>query len=234
MPTDRENTGDRVWFVDLMMPESHAPDSAVSENQSAFLAALDRIRTPRPSREPEVRCPTGVVDGRIRCHSRRTAQRERYPFGQTMKTLHVVLGALLLASFTACGKKSDHAGTTGGHAHTAPHGGTLVELGDHAYNIELVRDLAAGKLTAYVLDGHAEKFVRINAPKIDLIAMPGGKYTPLVLQAVANPATGETAGDTSQFQVQADWLKTPGGFAGIFTVEIKGTKFEQVSYQLDP
>ena len=151
-----------------------------------------------------------------------------------MKTLHVVLGALLLAAFTACARKSGHAGTTASHEHTAPHGGTLIELGDHAYNIELVRDLAAGKLTAYVLDGHAEKFVRINAPKIDLIAMPNGKYTPLVLQAVANASTGEKAGDTSQFEVQADWLKTPGGFAGIFTVEIRGTKFDQVSYHLAP
>jgi hypothetical protein len=150
-----------------------------------------------------------------------------------MKTLHVVIGALILAAFPACGKKSDHAATPAGHVHTAPHGGTLVELGDHAYNIELVRDLAAGKLTAYVLDGHAEKFVRITAPKLDLIAMPGGKYTPLVLQAIPNPATGETPGDTSQFEAQADWLKTADGFAGIFTVEIRGMKFEQVSYHLD-
>jgi hypothetical protein len=148
-----------------------------------------------------------------------------------MKTLLVVLGALFLATVSACGKKPDPSGA--GHAHTAPHGGTLVELGDHAYSIELVRDLAAGKLTAYVLDGHAEKFVRIKSPTIDLIAMPGGKYTPLGLQAVANPTTGETVGDTSQFEAHADWLKTTGGFAGIFTVEIRGTKFEQVSYHLD-
>ena len=137
---------------------------------------------------------------------------------------------LAIAAFSACGNKAEHA--HGGHVHKAPHGGTLVELGEHAYNLELVRDNAAGKLTAYVLDGHAEKFVRIKAPAIDLIAMPGGKFTPVSLKAVANSATGETVGDTSQFEAQVDWLKTAEEFAGIVTVEIKGTKFEKVEYAL--
>jgi hypothetical protein len=54
----------------------------------------------------------------------------------------------------------------------------------------------------------------------------------LTLAAVANPATGETVGNTSQFEIQADWLKTSGAFSGIVTVEIKGTKFEKVSFAL--
>jgi hypothetical protein len=134
---------------------------------------------------------------------------------------------------TACGKRSPE--SVGGHAHhehKAPHGGTLIELGEHAYSIELLRDRSAGKLTAWVLDGHAENFVRLKAPSIQLIAMPGGKYTPLPLQAVANPSTGESLGDTSQFEAQADWLKTADEFAGILTVEIKGVKFDQVPYTL--
>jgi len=139
----------------------------------------------------------------------------------------------LIAALAACGKKAEHDGEKhGAHAHTAPHGGTLVELGEHAYNLELVRDNAAGTLTAYVLDGHAEKFVRIKAPAIDLIAMPGGKFTRIPLQAVANTSTGETVGDTSQFEAKADWLKTADEFAGIVTLEIRGTKFEQVPYSL--
>jgi len=134
---------------------------------------------------------------------------------------------------TGCSKSHNHdAKAHAGHAHTAPHGGTLVELGDHAYNVELVRDRTTGKLAAWILDGHAEHFVRLKSPTLELIAMPGGNFTRLTLQAVANPATGETVGDTSQFEVQADWLKTAGEFSGIFTVEIKGTKFEQVEYSL--
>ena len=146
-----------------------------------------------------------------------------------MKTLHVLLIAGLIATLCGCAKKrADHAA----HEHRAPHGGTLVELGDHAYNVELVRDDTAGRLTAYVLDGHAEKFVRLKAPAIELIAMPGGKFTRVSLQAVANPATGETVGDTSQFSGQAEWLKSAPDFSGIFTLEIPGTKFEQVEYSL--
>ena len=137
---------------------------------------------------------------------------------------------LAITALSACGNKSEHA--HGAHVHKAPHGGTLVELGEHSYNLELVRDNAAGKLTAYVLDGHAEKFVRIKATTIDLIAMPGGKFTRVALKAVANSATGETVGDTSQFEAQADWLKDAGEFAGIVTVEIQGKNFEKVEYAL--
>ena len=44
-----------------------------------------------------------------------------------------------------------------------------MELGEHAYNLELVRDAEAGKLVAYVLDGHAENFIRIAAPSIEVV-----------------------------------------------------------------
>ena len=147
------------------------------------------------------------------------------------------LAALILCTLAACAKKDDHAGhdhsAENKHAHTAPHGGTLVEIGEHAYNLELLRDATTGKLTAWILDGHAENFVRIKTQTLELVAMPGGKFTPLTLQAVANPSTGETVGDTSQFEVQADWLKTTINFSGIFTVEIKGTKFEKVEFHLE-
>ena len=153
------------------------------------------------------------------------------------------LAAAVLCVLAACSKKSEHKDysnvPTGhdhsahaSHAHTAPHGGTLVELGDHAFNVELLRDPATGKLTAWILDAHAENFVRIASPALELVAMPGGKFTPLTLAAVANPATGETVGNTSQFEVQADWLKTAGAFSGIVTVEIRGTKFEKVAFTL--
>lgn len=160
-------------------------------------------------------------------------------------TLRAPLAVLFLCAFAGCSKNSGHkdyskapggdahAGHNhGGHAHTAPHGGTLVELGDHAFNVELLHDPATGKLTVWILDAHAENFVRITSPTIELVAMPGGKFTPLTLAAVANPATGETVGNTSQFEIQADWLKTAGAFSGIVTVEIKGTKFEKVAFAL--
>lgn len=141
-----------------------------------------------------------------------------------------LVATVLLAG---CSKSPDHAASAGGHAHAAPHGGVLFEIGEHAYNLELVRDKSAGKLTAYLLDGHAENFVRIAAPSIELTAIAGGERRPLTLQAVANPATGETVGNTSQFEAQADWLKSVGEFAGtISTLEIKGTRFDNVGIHL--
>lgn len=131
--------------------------------------------------------------------------------------------ALFLA---ACGRKDAGPSHAGGHVHTAPHGGTLIEIGAHAYNLELLRDAAAGKLTAWVLDGHAENFVRLKIPAIEAVATLGAEKRPLSLKAVGNPATGETVGDTSQFEVQADWLKTGEGFTvTIPALEIRGTKF---------
>lgn len=144
----------------------------------------------------------------------------------------VYLAALLLATLAGCGKH-DHAGHDHGHVHKAPHGGHLVEIGDHAYNVELVRDDAGGKLTAYVLDGHAENFVRLAAPALTITAYAGGARQTVTLAAVANTATGETVGNTSQFEGPAAWLKDAGEFNGeVGALEIKGSKFAPTAFKL--
>ncbi|MBI5767676.1 MAG: hypothetical protein HZA93_07760 [Verrucomicrobia bacterium] len=154
-----------------------------------------------------------------------------------MKPTRILLGPIVaaaLAFLSACSKHDDHAGhahATAQHAHTAPHGGTLVEIGEHAYNLELVRDAAAGKLTVYVLDGHAENFVRIKSPSLEIAASGGASKRLLALRAVANSATGETVGDTSCFEAQADWLKTESTFdASLAAIEIKGTNFTAIAF----
>ncbi|MEZ5990545.1 MAG: hypothetical protein R3F30_15825 [Planctomycetota bacterium] len=50
----------------------------------------------------------------------------------------------------------DHDGG-GAHVHVAPHGGSLVEVGDHEANLEFVRDQEDGSLTVWVLGPHAQK-----------------------------------------------------------------------------
>ena len=141
--------------------------------------------------------------------------------------------ALLLFGLVSGCAKHEGSGGGGGHTHRAPHGGTLVEVGEHAYNLELVRDATAGKLTAYVLDGHAENFIRIAAPSFELVAITGGEKKPLTLRAVANTATGETVGNTSQFEAQADWLKNTAEFPGSVTlIDIRGTQFQNVPLYL--
>lgn len=141
-----------------------------------------------------------------------------------MKTLLCVLAGLVWLTL-ANAKESPH------HAHTAPHGGALVELGDHQYNLELVRDAAAGTLTVYVLDGHAENFVRVPLKAIEVVLRMGGRTEELSLAATANALSGETVGDTSQFTGTAAWLKETGKFTGtIAELEIRGSKFKDIAF----
>lgn len=150
--------------------------------------------------------------------------------------LHLCLLAGVVAWLLAgCGDSHDSHGHEGhaGHTHVAPHGGTLVELGQHAFNVELIRDLPDGKLTAFVLDAHAESFVRLPLEAFELVVDRAGSAETLRLAAVANPQTGEKVGDTSQFEARAEWLKTPGALTGsIKELEIRGSKFTGVKFQL--
>jgi len=151
-------------------------------------------------------------------------------------SLRATLATVLLCTLAACTKKDPHAGhdhsAHAKHAHAAPHGGTLVELGEHAFNLEFVRDAATGKLTAYLLDGHAESFVRISAPSFEITATVAGAKQTLTLVAVANAATGEKVGATSQFEATADWLKTTATFEGVITsLSIRDNAFKGVAFK---
>ena len=117
------------------------------------------------------------------------------------------------------------------HIATPPHGGTPVVLGDEDYQIEFVPDPPAGKLDAYILDGEMENFVRIAPPAFDVTAqLPGGQQV-LHFVAVSNSATGETVGNTSQFQAQADWFKSTNRFdAVIQEINVEGTLFKSVVF----
>ncbi len=154
-------------------------------------------------------------------------------------SLRATLATVLLCSLTACTKKDEHAGhdhsAHAQHVHAAPHGGTLIELGEHAFNLELVRDAASGKLTAYLLDGHVESFVRISAPSFEITTTVAGAKQTLTLVAVANAATGEKIGATSQFEATADWLKTTAAFDGVITsLTIRDNPFKGVPFKLTP
>ena len=143
----------------------------------------------------------------------------------------------MLAVLAGCGREgASRKGTTetpvpAVHQHVAPHGGTAVELGHEEFHLELVLDVAAGKLTGYVLDGELEQFIRISSPTIRLLARLNGAEVELELKAMGNLATGEKAGDTSQFEGTADWLRsTPRFDARIPEVTIRGKTYRDVSF----
>ena len=127
--------------------------------------------------------------------------------------LALLIPAVLFTS--GCGKSDDHAGhdhSAGkddhGHVHESKMGGQLVELGSHEFNLELLRDTDSGKLSLWVLDGHAENFVRVTNETVTVEIAAGGKVEAVVLSATTNSATGEKKGDTSQFEGRSDAFKT--------------------------
>ena len=129
------------------------------------------------------------------------------------------------------GDDHDHAHAHS-HAHDAPHGGTGVELGEHQFHLELVREQEPGKLKVWVLDGHMENFVRVPAETFQIRAKVGEEQRLLELKAVGNEATGETVGNTSYFEVEADWLKEYGEFeCELVDLSIKGISFKSVPFR---
>ncbi|HXQ80758.1 MAG TPA: hypothetical protein VN775_05575 [Opitutaceae bacterium] len=141
--------------------------------------------------------------------------------------------ALPVACVTGCSRAPSSASTGQPHKHEhhPPHGGTPVVLGDEAYHVELVLDASTGTLQAFVLDGELENFIRSPVPSIEIVADVGGAPRTLVLAAVPNPATGETVGDTSLFQAQAEWLKTTRGFDAVLkSITVRGTTFAGVKF----
>ncbi len=118
------------------------------------------------------------------------------------------------------------------HEHHAPHGGTLVCFGEEFAHIELVLDAEQGLLTAYVLDGEAEKAVAIADHSLAAeLKMADGKTVKLTLPAVANPLTGETVGHSSQFEVRSDALRGAKQFEGTLgAVTIRGTALPATSF----
>ncbi|GMV93307.1 MAG: hypothetical protein AMXMBFR82_30850 [Candidatus Hydrogenedentota bacterium] len=119
------------------------------------------------------------------------------------------------------------------HHHDAPHGGTLIALGDHVAHMELVVDAAAGSVTAYVLDGEAENAVRVSAPELEVVVQPeSGDPFSVRLEAYANVLTGETVGETSEFRGQSDKLKQLVRFRGsIPYLTVRGVEFRDIHFR---
>ena len=140
--------------------------------------------------------------------------------------------ALLLGS---CGQDHDGHGRSGSdvHYHAPPHGGVLVELGEHGsgYNLELYLE-DQGYLQLFVWDAHVDNLVRIEQENVDLlIPEDNGTQKTIVCAAVADAATGETVGDTSLFassEPMADQLPLKGV---IPSIKVIGKTYENVPFE---
>ncbi|KAB2835485.1 MAG: hypothetical protein F9K51_00110 [Candidatus Dadabacteria bacterium] len=126
------------------------------------------------------------------------------------------------------------------HEHHAPHEGTLVVLGKEFAHVEFVLDPGAGSLTAYILDGEAENSIRIGQESIEVVikdTVPptdgaGVSGDALILKAVSDVLTGETAGDTSEFAARSERLKGVRKFTAVISViSVKGQTFKNIEFR---
>ena len=118
------------------------------------------------------------------------------------------------------------------HVHTAKDGGVLVEIGDHFANFEVLLLEADRTATIYTLDAHADYNSRVPDPSLTLeIALEGGPVL-VELPGIANPLTGETVGDTSEFSAsltEEQFRAVADGKATVKTVTIKGATFTDLA-----
>ena len=151
-----------------------------------------------------------------------------------MKHYPVILLSCAL-SLGSCGHDHDEHGLSGSdvHYHAPPHGGVLVELGEHGsgYNLELYLE-DQGYLQIFVWDAHVDNLVRIEQENVDLL-IPEDNGTPktIVCAAVTDAATGETVGDTSLFassEPMADQLPLKGV---IPSIKVIGKTYENVPFE---
>ncbi len=129
---------------------------------------------------------------------------------------------------------SDHAHEHGSlHVHQPLRGGVLYELGKHGsgHNLELVTN-GKGQLELFVLDAHAENYVRISQKQIDLeIINSNGPVTVLPLHAIADSATGETVGNTSLFRSISGITDLLPLSATLTSLKIGSSQYEKVSIE---
>lgn len=146
----------------------------------------------------------------------------------------LAVGLSLTLWLTGCGDH-DHthsSGGSGGHRHDSAHGGVAVELGNHQFHLDFLHDPVNGTLSAWVMDAHAENFVRVPLRSFEIRLATADQTNTLSLSAVAQASTGETVGDTSQFRGEAPWLKGLTSFtAQIDAIEIRGQRFSNLSFR---
>jgi hypothetical protein len=147
--------------------------------------------------------------------------------------LFLATGLLILAGCSKASAPAEAKHSPAAHAHQAPNGGTLVELGHHQFNLELLHDPVAGTLTVHVLNDHATGIVRLDALELPVVLRLDGAERRLILRPVEDRLSSETAGDSSVFSAQADWLRPASGLEGFFpAITIRGLRFEQVRFGL--
>ncbi|MGE3172482.1 MAG: hypothetical protein AB7O97_07625 [Planctomycetota bacterium] len=134
-----------------------------------------------------------------------------------MKFVSIALPMLLVVASCSDEKPEDKPSKPGAaaHGHEGPHGGHLLEVGDHVAHLEVMHDEAAGKMTIYVLGSDAKSALTdAKAPQVKLSTDSG----PKVLSTTA------VSGAAGAFAVTDPALKAHGP-EGRISIEIGGKTY---------
>jgi hypothetical protein len=119
--------------------------------------------------------------------------------------IHTFFSLFSSALLLLCGCGSDHHSSDHGglHIHQPLRGGVLMELGKHGsgYNLEILQN-PDDQLEIFILDAHAENYVRIAQHTIELTLTDSNQT--ISLGAVSDPATGETVGNSALFRAESN------------------------------
>lgn len=116
-----------------------------------------------------------------------------------------------------------------GHTHAAQQGGVLAELGEEEFHLEFTHGDGPGVLRAFVMDGEAEKFVRLDLPYFAATVRHDGRDMPVVFQATASSATGEKVGDTALFEAATGLPGKPAVTITVPVLAVKGRSYRDIT-----
>ncbi len=114
------------------------------------------------------------------------------------------------------------------HVHVAPHGGHLIEVGSHQFNVEVLFDAATKDLTLYVLDAHAEN--PLPVAKADLLFELEHGTDEEVIDLTPVPQSGDPEGKASKFTASGnEHLKEVADIEGLHAhvhLTVDGKEYE--------
>jgi hypothetical protein len=126
----------------------------------------------------------------------------------------------------ADGKTHHH----GGKAST-PHGGTPVMIGNGNFHLEIVADPTVGKIQAYVLDGHLERYVQVPETRFVLEARTDGATHQIEFLRAPDLQSGSIVAKSALFEGKAEWLDTVRAFDGRITqITLNGNTFTNILF----
>jgi hypothetical protein len=98
-----------------------------------------------------------------------------------------------------------------------PHGGSMVALADKSMHLEVAFDPSSGKLAVYLYgpDGHTPIKLKTTALQASVTPDGAGTMVQAALAAVADPAAGNTAGESSHFDATVARLKGVSKFNAV-------------------